>query len=203
LVENRAQTDSELIQRIAEHDSKAIEQLYDRYSPLLYTLIKKIAVEKEIAEEILSDVFVIIWKRIDHFDHNTNNVFIWLVLLARNKTLDVLKRRKGGHEIPEYNEEYETENILPKLSSEIRALEFEEALKMGNKISNALNELTEAQKLVLRLSYFEGMDEKDIAGRLKIPATTVKSKLQVAIGILLEKLSKQSNKEWIREITLN
>lgn len=203
MVENRELTDSELMERIAGRDSKAIEKLYDRYSPLLYTLIKRTAIEREIAEEILSDIFIIIWKRINHFDLKINNVFTWLVLLARNKTIDVLKRKKNISGLPEYNDEYEIENILPKLSPAIKTFDLEEALRMKDKISKALNELTEAQKLVLNLSYFEGLDEKDISARLKIPAATVKSKLQVAIGILLEKLSNPDSKEWIKEITLN
>ena len=61
-------TDSDLIQRVSGNDSKALEALYNRYSPLLYTLIKKIVVDEETAREVLSDVFVIIWRKIDFFD---------------------------------------------------------------------------------------------------------------------------------------
>jgi len=53
-------TDTEIMLKIAGYDSKALEQLYDRYTPLLYTLIKKIISEKETAEEVMLEVFVII-----------------------------------------------------------------------------------------------------------------------------------------------
>jgi RNA polymerase sigma-70 factor (ECF subfamily) len=187
--------------RIAKRDSKSIEQLYDRYSPLLYTLIKRITGEKETAEEILSEVFIIIWKRIDHFNPDTSSVFTWLVTLARNKTIDVLKRKKGDAHLPEYSNEYETEHILPKLSPAIKQLELGDVLKNSDKLLNALKGLTDAQKLVLSLSYFEGLDEKEVAEELHIPAVTVKSKLQVAMGMLLQKL-KESHRD-SQEILLN
>ena len=79
------QTDAEIMLKVAGYDSKALEQLYDRYSPILYTLIKKIVDDNENAEEILSDVFVIVWRQIDQFDFKTNNVYTWLVTLTRNK----------------------------------------------------------------------------------------------------------------------
>ena len=92
MAENSKMTDSELMLKVAGYDSKALEHLYDRYSPILYTLIKKIVDDKEVAEEVLSDVFVIIWKKIDQFDFKTNNVYTWLITIARNKAIDTLKR---------------------------------------------------------------------------------------------------------------
>lgn len=181
-------TDAEIMLKIAGYDSKALEQLYDRYAPVLYTLIKKIVTDKETAEEILSDVFVIIWRQIDHFDFKTNNTYTWLITLARNRAIDVINRR-GGKKLPEYTDEYEKEHIIPKLSPEIEALELEDVLKRKGKMEKALSSLTDAQKYVLELSYYGGMDQEEIANKLKIPTVTVKSKLQVAIGNLMQKLS--------------
>jgi len=181
-------TDAEIMLKIAGYDSKALEQLYDRYAPILYTLIKKIVTEKETAEEILSDVFVIVWKNIDLFDFKTNNVYTWLIMLTRNKAIDVLSRR-SDKEMEEYTSDYEKEKIIPKLSPEIKPVELNEVLEKREKIVNAVNGLTDAQRYVLELSYYGGMYEDEIAGKLKIPVMTVKSKLQVAIGNLMQKLS--------------
>ena len=90
----RTLTDGELMMQVAEFDSSALEKLYDRYSTTLFTLINKIVSDKQLAEEILSDVFVIIWNRIDHFDFKANNVYTWLITLAKNKAVDSLKRKK-------------------------------------------------------------------------------------------------------------
>lgn len=174
--------------KVAGYDSKALEQLYDRYAPILYSLIKKIVTDKESAEEILSDVFVIVWRQIDQFDFTTNNIYTWLITLSRNKAIDVLNRRLGKP-LPEYTEQYEKEFILPKLSPEIKPMELDEVLNNKNRMEKALNSLTEAQRYVLELSYYGGMDQDEIAAKLKIPTVTVKSKLQVAIGNLMQKHS--------------
>lgn len=187
--EVKSLTDSEIMQKIAGYDSKALEQLYDRYTPLLYTLIKKIIPDKETAEEVLSDVFVIIWRRIDEIDFKNSNIFTWMITLARNKAIDV-KNRNEGKIAEAYTDDYTKEKILPKLSPEIESVELEEVLGMKEKIENAIKSLTEAQRYVMELSYYEGLDESGIAEKLKIPSSTVKSKLQVAIGNLMKKISK-------------
>ena len=181
-------TDAEIMLKVAGYDSKALELLYDRYAPILYSLIKKIVTDKESAEEILSDVFVIVWRQIDAFDFMTNNIYTWLVTLSRNKAIDFLNRRLSKS-LPEYTDDYEKEFILPKLSPEIHPIELEEVLNNKNKMEKALNSLTDAQRYVLELSYYGGMDQEEIAAKLKIPTVTVKSKLQVAIGNLMQKHS--------------
>lgn len=192
MAENSKLLDSELMLKVAGYDSKAFEQLYDRYSPLLYTLIKKIVGDKEIAGEILSDVFVIIWKRIDQFDFKSNNVYTWLITIARNKAIDQLRRLKNKEETEIYDDKYEEEFILTKLSPEIESLDLEQVLNKRDRIKEILASLTDAQRYVLELSYYEGMGEKEIAEKLKIPLPTVKSKLQLAMNIIRQKLSEEN-----------
>jgi RNA polymerase sigma-70 factor (ECF subfamily) len=182
-------SDSEIMLKVAGYDSKALEQLYDRYSPILYTLIKRIVDDKETAEEVLSDVFVIIWKNIAQFDFEANNVYTWLVTIARNKAINAVKRNHQKDETEDNNEQYEEEKILPKLSRSINPLNLEEILGHSGRVKETLSALTEAQRYVLELSYYEGLNEKEIAEKLKIPIPTVKSKLQLALGILKEKLA--------------
>lgn len=188
LAESNTLTDAEIMLKIAGYDSKSLEQLYDRYAPILYTLIKKIVTDKETAEGILSDVFVMIWRHIDLFDFKTNNVYTWMIMLARNKAIDELNR-KVGKVTEEYSIEYEKEKIIPKLSPEIEPVELDKVLEKKERVEGALGSLTDAQRYVMELSYFGGMNEAEIAGKLNIPAMTVKSKLQVAIGNLMKKLS--------------
>lgn len=188
MTDSNSLTDAEIMLKISGYDSKSLEQLYDRYAPILYTLIKKIVTDKETAEEILSDVFVIVWRQIDQFDFKVNNVYTWLITLTRNKAIDVMNR-KNEKVLPEYNDEYEKEHILPKLSPEIEALELKDVMNKKEKIEKALDSLTDAQKYVLELSYYGGMDQSEIADKLNIPAGTVKSKLQVAFGKLMQKVS--------------
>lgn len=178
-VENEL-TDIELMRKIAAKDSKSLEILYDRYSPLLYTLIHKIVRSREAAEEVLADVFLIIWKKYYTFDLSHENVYSWLISLARNKAVDA-KRRMYGKLVEEYNDNYEDDKIIPSLSKEIDPLDLNTALEIRPNIDTAFQSLTDAQRYVLNLAYYEGLSETEIAERLNIPVQTVKSKIRIAL----------------------
>jgi RNA polymerase sigma-70 factor (ECF subfamily) len=178
-------TDSELLSNAANQDKLAFEQLYARYSSIIYSLIVKIISDKETSEKILVEVFLILWRRIE--DVEGENVFTSLILLARNKALDFLKRQRENTEQPEYDEDYERFKILPNLSKEIKPVKLQDALKVKYEIGEMVKGLTDAQRYVLSLFYFEGLNETEISQKLKIPLPTVRSKLQVATDILLDK----------------
>lgn len=180
-------TDAEIMLKIAGYDTKALELLYNRYSPMLYALTKRIIPNQELAEEVLSEVFVIVLKQIDQFDYKSSDVYAWLVTLTRNKAIDAMKRAQGK-EKRMYTEEYEKEEIIPKLSPEIKAMEFADVVGMRDKIQTAINSLSDAQRHVIDLSYFEGLDENVIAERLKIPVSSVKSKLRLANASLMKQI---------------
>ena len=189
---NTPSTDSELMQRVHVNDSKALEALYNRYSPLLYTLIKKIVIDEEVAKDVLSDVFVIIWRKIDLFDFNSNNAYTWIVTITRNKAIDTIRRAKNSSEMVPYSEEYENKEIIPKLSQTFVPLDLEAANKIKDGIEAALDKLTDAQQFVINLAYYEGLTQKEIAERLKIPVPTVKSKIKIALSNLKDNLNKES-----------
>lgn len=182
--------DTEIMLKVAESDSQALEELYDRYSPLLYTLIKKIVDDKNIAEEVLTDVFVIIWRKISKFNFENDSVYTWLVTLTRNKAVDRLRRDQSDEELPEYNDEYEDDFILPQLSEEIEPIDINNANSAKEKFEEALNKLTDAQKYVIYLAYYDGKTQQEIAKKLNIPLPTVKSKIQVAMSNLKQNLLK-------------
>lgn len=184
-------TDIELFQKISNRDSKALESLYDRYSPVLYTLVKRIVVEKEIAEEILSDIFVIIWQKSSMFDVNSSNLYSWLINLARNKALDFIRREKSLI-VDEYNDEYENNFIIPKISTLIPSNDLDKTFNSREKIYSAVHSLTEAQQYVFSLAYYDGLTESEIAEKLNIPLLTVKSKIRVALDSVKENLQKRA-----------
>ncbi len=185
---NPLPSDTELFHKVAQYDSKALEALYNRYSPILYTLVKKIVTDERLAEDVLSDVFVIIWRKIDVFGKELNNPYTWLITLARNKAVDSLRRTKENHGLPEYNDEYENEFIIPKLSRLGEPLDIKSAILMKNIAEESLNKLTDAQQYVLYLAYYEGLTQKEIAAKLNIPLPTVKSKIRKALSNLKDNM---------------
>lgn len=174
----------QLMQKIIETDSKSMEDLYDRYSQILYSLIKKIVIDKSVAEEELANVFILVWKKAEKIDFSTYNLYTWLISLAHNKAIDRKIREASSEGLPEYTEEYEDNFIIPKISKSIEANDLEKALSVKVKFGNAMNKLTSAQKYVINLAYYEGKTQTDIANQLNIPLPTVKSKIQVALSNL-------------------
>ncbi len=183
-------TDIELFKRILNKDSKALEALYDRYSPVIFTFIKRIVNDPVIADEVLADVFVLIWQKTSMLNFEHQNPYAVLINLCRNKTLDTLRRLKNS-ELPEYTGDYEDEFILPKLSIHIPPNDLSKILLNREKIQIAIHNLTEAQQYVVSLAYYDGLTESEIAAKLNIPLLTVKSKIRVALNSIKENLAKE------------
>jgi RNA polymerase sigma-70 factor (ECF subfamily) len=178
-------TDIEIFEKIVKYDSKALEELYIRYSPLLFSLIKKVVTDVKISETILLDVFTIVWKKIDLFSFKTENVYVWMVMLARNKAVEY-KRNKG--KLVEEDDRYEDFYIIPFLDDSIDSLSLSSAMNAKPEISEALDNLTEAQKYVLLLSFYEGLTLDQIAEKLNIPVPTVRSKIMASLNKLRDNL---------------
>jgi RNA polymerase sigma-70 factor (ECF subfamily) len=185
-------SDLELMQEIARFESRALEELYDRYSPLLYTIIKKIAPDESAADQILTEVFVIIWRKIDKFDFKTGNVYTWLVTLARNKAVDSLRRGRTANITEQlYDDVYEDYFILPTFQADIDSLDFNTAITLKPKVELALSKLTDTQKYVLHLAYYEGFTNDEIADKLNVPTETVRSKVMTALHNLRDFLTSE------------
>lgn len=182
-------TDLELIREIASFESRALEELYDRYSSLLYTIIKKIAPDEATASQLLTEVFVIIWRKADNPNFKTDNVFSFLVTLARNKAVDSLRRgrsSKGSSQF--YDDNYEDYFIIPTFPEKIDILDYNTALSLQPKIEKALSKLTDTQKYVLHLAYYEGFTIDEISDKLNVPLETVRNKVMTALYSLRDHL---------------
>ncbi len=182
--DNKIITDTQIMRKIKEYDSKALEELYDRYSPILYTLIKKIVPDQTVAEEVLADIFVILWKKGKNFELSNENLYTWLIILARNKAVDRKIRDSKLKEFPEYSDDFEDEIIIPKISKSIDPFELSNVQAEKEKFEEAMNKLTEAQKYVINMAFYDGKTQGEIASELNIPLSTVKSKIQVALSNL-------------------
>lgn len=180
------ETDIEVFERIVKYDSKALEELYVRYSPILYSLIKKIVKDIKESEEILLDVFTTVWRKIDLFNFKTGNVYTWLITLTRNMAVDYKKGKRENSS--DFNVQSKDFYIFPLLDPSIDSLSLESAMKIKPEISAALANLTEAQKYVLLLAYYEGFTLDQIAENLNIPVPTVRTKIALALNKLKENL---------------
>ena len=182
-------SDIELFIKIEKYDPYAIEELYLRYSAILYSLITRIVNDAHTTEEILIDVFVSVWRKTDIFNFDTGNTYTWLITLARNKAVE-FNRNKSSEENNETldKDEYEDFYIMPDLDDDIEPLNLSSALKRESSVKEAIQKLTEAQKYVLFLSYYDGFTVNDISVKLNIPINTIRSKIMMSLFNLRDNL---------------
>lgn len=184
-------SDTELFDKIKNYDSRAVEELFNRYGGLVYTLVKEIVKDAEAAEKIVTDVFAIIWKKSDMYNSKSNNPYVWIITLARNKATDHMRRNVYTDTNPgEYTDEYENTYIIPTLDPGIDKLNLSSAKGMSESVKEAFSGLTEAQKYVITLSYYNGYNIDQISKKLNIPVETVRNKVMTAMSHLRDNLLK-------------
>lgn len=180
------------MREIANFESRALEELYERYSPIIYTVIKKITTDENTARKLLVNVFVIVWRKIDKFDFTNGNVFGWLITLARNRAVDQLRRdRAATLTSSKYDDDYEDYFIIPTFPDNMDSLDYKTAMSLKPKMEKALSKLTDTQKYVLHLAYYEAYTIDEIADKLNVPIETVRSKVMTALHNLRDYLSKE------------
>ena len=182
-------TDSDLMTLVIKRDKTALVELYRRYSKLLFPLIQKIVGETEIAAGLLEEVFLIIWKKAHKYSEQPDDPYTWIITLARNRAVDSARRGRNSLSASQYyDDDYEDKFILPRLAEGIDSITLDLAQKIKPNFEEALEKLTDAQKYVLHLAYYDGFTLNEIAGKLNIPVETVRVKIKNAVYNLRENL---------------
>ena len=168
-------SEHELVVLLTEQSSDAFNYLYDHYSGALFTIINQIVPDKDTASDVLQEVFVNIWRKIDTYDSSKGRLFTWMLNIARNAAIDKI-RSKAYRDSQRNQPIIETESGGAEMSS--NPMVNDVGLK---KVLTTLNE--EYRKLI-DLSYFQGFTHEEIAKMLGIPLGTVKTRIRTAISQL-------------------
>lgn len=165
--------DAHLLRHVAAGDTNALRALYDRYGPVLFGLSYKTLGDRQLAEDCVQEVFVTAWRSAGRYDPRRASVSTWLFAIARNKTVDALRRRsrRPAEPLPERWPDDEAPD----------AAEIVAAEDQGERIASALAELPQHQLEAVSLAYFEGLTQAEIAERLGVPLGTVKGRLRLAL----------------------
>lgn len=154
-------------------DRSALEYLYDHYSGALYGVVYRIVQEEEIAEEVLQDIFLKIWNKIDSYDSAKGRLFTWMLNLARNQAIDKIRSK----EISRKNKTASIENYV----SDVRTGEFAEQSVDSIGLKETLASLPEEQRFIVDHLYLKGYTQAELAEEFNIPLGTVKTRLRIAM----------------------
>lgn len=180
--------DLRCLERLQSGDSKALEELFDRYAPLLYPMVLRILRSPSDAEDTLQEVWLQVWKRVATFDASRGTVGAWLVMLARSRALDRY-RSLTSRRNAETRAEAEPP-VAPPDDASISAAHRQLSARVGS----ALAQLAPQQRQVIEIAYFEGLSQTEIAARLNAPLGTVKSWTRQGLTRLRELVPQE---EWV------
>ncbi|MCU1246022.1 MAG: putative polymerase sigma factor, sigma-24 [Acidobacteria bacterium] len=175
-----------LVPAVALGDVAAFEALYDRYSSTLYAVLLRILGNPEDAQEVLQEAFVKVWTSAKMFDTVRGSETAWLISIARSRGIDRLRSRK----IRADRENDAGREVSIQSSFVVKAAGADEAIQSEERVAvrSALADLPEAQRVALELAYFEGLSQSEIAERLREPLGTVKTRMQLGMKKLRERL---------------
>jgi RNA polymerase sigma factor (sigma-70 family) len=181
-------TDDEAVLRdcisaISRHDQLALANLYDLTVSRVYSVALRIVRHAHLAEEVVSDVYMQVWRDAPRYDIARGRVLGWLLIISRSRALDILRRQDEAFSHPE---PYDL--IAEPESSEKTAHNLLEAAQAGTALRNAMEALTPLQRQLLSLAFFRGLSHTEIVEHSSIPLGTVKTHIRRALTVLRDQL---------------
>src|SRR6266480_3581406 len=174
-------SDEALLNAIADGAVWAMESLYQRYSRILYSLAYRMLADHQVAEDLLQDAFLSVWRRATSYSPQSGTVRSWLISIVHHRTIDYLRavhRRAGLKEVTWEEVEQDERTAFPDV--------WEEALRsvQGAQIRAALVNIPLEQRMVIELAYFQGWTHSEIAEGCEIPLGTVKARMRLGLSRL-------------------
>jgi RNA polymerase sigma-70 factor (ECF subfamily) len=181
--------DERLIRLIAQQHQAALAQLYERYNRLVFSLALAIVNDRATAEEITLDVFMRIWQKADTYRAEQSKVSTWLTHIARNHSIDILRRRsvRLDESAVHWEDSLFRTDVLDHDPQELT----ERSLRRA-RVQAALAQLPDEQRQALSLAYFSDYTHSQIAEVLKQPLWTIKTRLRLAMQKLREYLDDEA-----------
>ena len=160
-------SDAEIIARIFSGDECAMALLYDRYSNIVYAVALRVLSDGSAAEDILQDVFMQLWRTPQAFNASRGSLATWLAVIARNRAIDQLRKKR-----PEVEAVETVISVDPELES---AADRCQAIE---KVRAVLAGMPGEQRAALEMAFFEGLTHAEIAGKTGQPLGTVKTRIR-------------------------
>ncbi|HEY3990168.1 MAG TPA: sigma-70 family RNA polymerase sigma factor [Acidobacteriaceae bacterium] len=162
--------DTELLSRVGQGDENAMETVFRRYSGPVYSVALRVLHDSGQAEDVLQEIFLQLWRKPAAFVQGRGSLGAWLVVVTRNRAIDLLRRRKLTDSV---------DDVV--LASPINVADDAERNAMMEKVRGVLSNLPQEQRKSLELAYFEGLSHAEIASRTGDPLGTVKTRIRLAL----------------------
>ena len=170
--------DHQLLARVSDQEPNALDALYSRYAPAVYSLAMFMLKDTGLAEEATQDIFLNIWLKSGSFKPDRGQPKTWIMSVAHHRIIDLIRSRRRTTAITVASDSEDLERIpasnLPIDEQVERKLERE-------RIQKSLATLPEAQREVIRMAYFDGYSQSEIATLLNQPLGTVKTRVRLAM----------------------
>lgn len=157
-----------IVKSIRNHEPQGMTDLYERFAGPLYGIILRIVTDEAMANDVLQDTFVKIWKNIDQYEESRSQLFTWMYQIARNAALDckksMVKHRAEEIQIAETVVSHNTMVNVDTIN-----------------ITSQLNTLPEKYRSVVDALFFQGYSQREWSQKSGLPLGTIKTRLRIAL----------------------
>jgi RNA polymerase sigma-70 factor (ECF subfamily) len=159
-----------LVTRVRARDESAMATLYDRYSSLVYAVALRVLGDTGAAEDVLQEIFLQLWRKPAAFDSARGSMGAWLSVIARNRAIDALRKRKPETDI---------EDVV--LSVETNFADDADRSRALVKIRAVMAAMAGPQRSALEMAFFEGLTHTEIAEKTGEPLGTIKTRIRAGL----------------------
>ncbi|HKK77309.1 MAG TPA: sigma-70 family RNA polymerase sigma factor [Saprospiraceae bacterium] len=167
-----------LVQRLQSGDHSVISTLYDRYGDTLYGIVLRIVGQEDLAQDVIQESYVKIWKNAGRYDATQGTLFTWMLNICRNTAIDKTRSAHFRHK--------KKVHVVDDNINDHRNFAYEQKTDHIG-LDEEVNNLEEKYRTVIDLIYFRGFTQREVVEQLNIPLGTVKSRVRIALRELRKK----------------
>jgi RNA polymerase sigma-70 factor (ECF subfamily) len=188
-IEPAGPRDEELLRRVSSGDDQAFRELFGRYAAVAHALAFRLVRQAQVAEEIVQEAFLAVWRNPERYDGARGSVRSWLMGTVHHRAVDAVRREQAQRRRAEQASGLGPGIVEDPIDDVLAAIDLPRERKL---VRSALGELPEEQREVIQRMYFEGLSQSQIAERTGLPLGTVKSRTLLAMRRLRAYLGEES-----------
>ena len=178
--------DRAVLVRLAAGELDALEDLYDRYKTMAYSIAYRITSDATLAEDVVQEAFLGAWRNAGRYVEGRGSVKTWLLSIVHHRAIDAVRRRRPTTELPDVEVPPPAALTLPDVWPEVSAV------LDADTVRSALATLSDVQREAIELAYFGGLTQQEIAARTATPLGTVKSRMRLGLLAMRRHLEEAS-----------